>query len=210
MVAVKEIMKFYQNKGFTLIEIIIALFIFAILGTIAAIGLHEVIRTHRRVMQTDKKISRLLLSMTLMRRDFLQITDRPITSTSGGVLPALVSTDRHHIEFTASGYANPFAMSKRGTLHRVAYTLTNKKLVRLSWSLLDRPPHVEPSHRVLLNGVTGMNLSFVDNKNQVINVWAPNSSVGALPRAIILTITLGHRKKLRNVFPIAGRGVDDQ
>ena len=111
---------------------------------------------------------------------------------------------------TTSGYANPFSKSKRGTLQRVAYKLEGKNLLRLTWSVLDRPPHIEPSRRIMLNGVTGMNLGFLDNKNQIINAWTPNATTSMLPNAIVFTLTLQHHKTLRSVFPIAGRGFDDQ
>jgi general secretion pathway protein J len=200
----------YQSKGFTLIEIIVALFIFAILGTIAAIGLRAVIRTHKHLEKVDKNISQLEIAMTLMRRDLTQMTDRAITNTSGEELPALMVINNHHIEFTTGGYANPFAASKRGTLQRVAYQLKNNKLVRLTWSAIDRPAHIEPSRRVMLNGVTHMNLSFFDNQKQIINVWTPDANVGTLPQAIIFTLKLRNHSTLQGVFPIVGRGFNER
>lgn len=203
-------MKLCQSNGFTLIEIVIALFIFAILGTIAAIGLHSVIQTHKHLEKVDNNMSRLAMALTLMRRDFIQITDRAITSTSGGILPAFMVINNHDIEFTTGGYTNPFSVNKRGTLQRVAYQLENNKLVRLTWSVMDRPPHIESSRRVMLNDVTDMNLGFLDNKNQIINVWTPGANVGMLPNAIIFTLTLQNHNTLQSVFPIAGRGFNDQ
>ena len=203
-------------RGFTLIEIVVALFIFAILGTITAIGLRAVIKTHQRVEQVDKHLQKLQIAMTLMRRDISQFVDRPVASTSGESLPSLLIKNTSDFALTTGGYANPFSATKRSTLQRVAYQLKDHKLIRITWPALDRPPHITPLQRILLTHVTSMSLSFINDKGQTINVWAPgtiqNSTVqpGTLPRAIIITLTLQHQGKLRSVFPIVGRGFNAQ
>src|SRR3989338_4904860 len=66
-----------KNRGFTLIEIIVALFIFAIVGVLAAMSLNTMIRAHKRLDVADSHLLQLEISMTMMRRDIAQIIDRP-------------------------------------------------------------------------------------------------------------------------------------
>ena len=205
-----------RESGFTLIEVIVALFIFAILGVIAAMGLRSVISTQRQIKKTDSQLQELQIAVTLMRRDIAQFVDRRVASTSGELLDSLLITNTSDFELTTGGYANPLAAVKRGTLQRVAYQFKDHELIRLTWPVLDRAPHSAPLRRVLLTNVTQMSLSFIDDKGGVVNVWSPNADQkgkiqsGTLPRAIIVTLTLAHQGTLKNVFPIVGRGSNEQ
>ncbi len=193
-------------NGFTLIEILIALLIFAILSAVAAVGLRSVIHTHQKMKIIDREFEQIQTAATFMRRDFSQIIQRSISSESGAELPALVITSTHYLEFTSAGYSNPNAVENRSTLRRVAYEWENGKLVRLTWPVLDRPPRVVPERRVLLNHVTGMTLMYVNDQGQLVNVWA----MAHFPRAIVLALTLSRFGVWEGVFPISARGFYDE
>lgn len=194
-----------RTNGFTLIEILIALFIFAILGTIAAIGLHAVLNTHERIEHTQRELRNMQWAFLLMRRDFTQLIQRPITSTGGEELPALLINSTNHVEFTTGGFINPNAISPRSTLIRVAYELDHHQLVRLTWPVLDRPTQISAQRRILLNHVTHMHFNYVDDHGQLLNVWATNSII-SLPQAIIINLTIKNVGNWQGVFPIVGRG----
>lgn len=190
-------------RGFTLIEILIALFIFAILGSMAAIGLHAVSHTYQQLEHTQQQIRRLQFVTTLMRRDFTQIIMRSATSTSGNSLAPLVMTTTDNIEFTTGGFANPYSAEKRSTLQRIQYEFENHELIRITWPVLDRAPNATPQYQVLLRHLKKMSLRYVDKKGQLLNVWTTTTP---LPQAIVVTLTLENGAIWRGVFPLVSRG----
>lgn len=200
-------MKLSKDKaGFTLIEVMIALFIFAILGTIAAMGLHAVLNAKARLSVVQAELREFEFATTMMRHDFLQLIQRPISGTSGEELPPLWIKSTHHIEFTTAGYTNPDAIASRSTLRRVAYIWRQGDLIRVTWNALDRPPHITAMHRVLLHHVKNFYLNYVNDKGQLTEVWASDSPVTAPPAAIIVNVTLPTLGSWQGIFPINGRG----
>lgn len=202
-----------KQKGFTLLEILIALFIFAIIGIMAAVGLHSVLKTHDIISERDQQIEQLEITMTLMRRDFIQIVDRPIVNEKGNTLPPVMSVGSSKIEFTHSGFSNPFAIDNRSTMQRVAYFLEKGKLIRETWPVLDRVSTTKPDRQTLLKQVSALNFKYLDDLSQIQTSWplATGSNIqmmshSNLPKAIMIEIQLKQWGNVSLVFPISSRG----
>lgn len=197
-----------QNQcGFTLLEILIALMIFAVLAVITSIGLCTVIRTHEHLQLSNQRLEAVMTAITVIRRDVTQTIVRPVAAISGAQLPAFSVSSRSQFELTRAGYANPMATEDRSSLQRVAYSFHNGKLFRSHWLVLDRAPHTKAMTSVLLNQVQAMTLQFVNTHGQVVDVWSTTSGSNyGLPRALLLHITLKKLGKLSLVLPMRGRG----
>jgi len=182
-----------KHQGFTLIEVMVALFIFAILGTITAIGLHSVIKTYRHVKTADQQLQKLQLAMTLMRRDTSQVVDRSIVDAKGKILPAFMVNGAHAFELT----------TQNNRLQRIGYALKDGQWVRLTWPELNRSSHMVPSRKVLLSHVKNVRLKFVNDKGKIGETWSASAS---FPQAIVITLTLQDQKKLVGIFPTPARG----
>ena len=83
--------------AFTLLEILIALVIFSILGVTIAIGLHNTLDANKRVDIANQHLQKIEVAQALIRRDFRQIVDRSITNKSGSILAAFVLTPKANI-----------------------------------------------------------------------------------------------------------------
>src|SRR3990167_2530697 len=206
------VVKFASLKlsGFTLVEVLIALFIFAILGTITIIGVRSVIHTYQRMKAVNHELEQIQAAVTQMLFYFIQMIQRPILNENGKELPPLLIDSEHRIEFTTAGNSNPSALEKRGTLTRVAYDWRDGELIRFTWPALDRSPQTTPERRVLLRHVTQMTLRYVNLQDQLMNVWVTDNTTSnpliRLPQAIVVTLTLSSLGVWQGVFPIAGRG----
>lgn len=200
--------------GFTLFEILIALFIFAILGTIAAIGLHSVLKTHGLIEKRDLQLQRLEIALTVMRRDFTQIIDRSIIDSDGHRKPAILSQELNAVEFTRIGFVNPMQMSRRSEMQRVRYRLDGEKLVRETWPMLNQAPNVQPSRSVLLDGVNDMQIHYVADNGERSIIWplAEGSNIQVatqksnLPKVIIIDVKIRFFGQMEMVFPVIARG----
>lgn len=190
-----------KHVGFTLLEILIALFVFTILSMIMAAGLHSVTTSQSATEKRAARLAELQIAFTILSRDFEQAINRPITGVNG-LEPAFSGMPKN-IVFTHGGLANPFGQLTRSTLQRTQYTLENNTLVRLTWPVLDHTTKINPDKRILLDQVSDVRFDFLDNKNNFIPRWpSTNQQQSALPKAVRITITLRDFGKISQLYII--------
>jgi general secretion pathway protein J len=165
-----------SSQGFTLIEVIIAIAIFAIIATMVIGGLKAVLTANQITSVDADQLAQLQLAMLIMERDVEQMTDRPITDQNGQVQVAVIASPQY-LEFTHGGYSNPFGLQNRSTLQRVAYTIQNGQLIRTTWPELDRAPTTQAINHVLLSNITSIQFQMMDNNQQFYDSWPPPNSV---------------------------------
>ena len=157
--------RFPRNQGFTLIEILVALVILAIIGSITAIGLQTAIRAQKIINQKAERLASIQSTIIVLERDLLQIINRPVLDADGSLLPAVMvrySGGKVSLEFTRAGYINPFATLNRTTLQRIKYSWDGKSLLRTTWQVLDRVPNSTQQPQILLTGVSSFTIQFMD------------------------------------------------
>jgi general secretion pathway protein J len=186
--------------GFTLIELMVALFIFAIVAMLAIGGLRSVLHTTTTINQHNQRLGECQLAGLIMSRDFTQIANRPIMIAENNEQPSLLG-ESDHIEFTRMGYMNPLAQFPRGTLQRTGYFLKNNQLIRETWPVLDRISETYPVQRVLLSNVSSLRFLYIDNNLQETDQW---SNMAAFPVAIIVTLYLKDLGTLQRIYQIPG------
>ncbi len=186
-------------RGFTLLELLVALSIFAAIGVMAYSGLANVMRQQARTEAYADRMQGLQLSYRVLKRDFEQFVDRSIRNEFGDVVPALVTGgDYAGVEFTHAGYPNP-AGYVRSNLQRVAYLVDDGHLVRRSWRVLDRSQDTQPDEQELVEGVRAFSVRYLDANNNWQERWppagqaAPPAGTGAStqwPRAVEVQLSL--------------------
>lgn len=124
---------FTKSAGFTLIEVIIAMSIFAIVAILAYSGLHSVIMSKTNTEASLERLQELQMTMLTLSSDLQQLSNRQAHDALGGTLHALsTQSSELLIEFTRSGWRNP-ANLQRSSLQRVAYQLKDDSLIRIYW-----------------------------------------------------------------------------
>lgn len=204
----------HNSRGFTLIEILVALVIFAIMGVLAAMSLQSMIRTHSMLKKADASLTQLQMAMTLMRRDIIQVIDRPIINSDGAVETAFVARGGNQIVLTRTGLQNPLNISAQSNMQRVGYALEGDKLIRLTWDALDQPPRAQPEKQILLNHVQSLQWQFLTDKNQLVSSWPPAQgsnltmeNQSSLPKAVFMVMQIENQGVLQGIFPIPARGI---
>lgn len=85
----------------------IALFIFAIITTMAKLDLQSIFRIWKHLRASDARIQEIQTALTLIQDDFNQIIQCPITEEIGEeLLPSLLINKTDSLKFTRGGYAN--------------------------------------------------------------------------------------------------------
>ncbi|QBR84130.1 type II secretion system protein GspJ [Legionella israelensis] len=180
--------------GFTLLEVLIALAVFAILATITSTALYDAFNTREKLNKQADRLNQLQLAMSLIENDSKQITERPIRSNEMRLFPVFLGTERY-VEFTRDGIANPIGQEKRSTLKRIALICQGNQLLRRSWAVLDPVNHNIYEDKILLDNVNKCQLKYLNQNLQVLSEWREkavnqNQKKEPLPKAIQLNLNL--------------------
>jgi general secretion pathway protein J len=204
------------ERGFTLLELLIAITIFAIMATFAYSGLKVVLDSEQQTSQYSKRMSQLQLAMSMMKRDIEQAVDRPIRDQQGDQQAALLSGGfaGRLLELTRDGYVNPMKLP-RSNLQRVGYQVEEDTLYRLTWQILDRAQDSEPHRYKLIDNIQSLELIYYDHELNKHDQWPPEEKLLAtekkagLPAAIELKMELKDWGEIRRLFALV-RPIPDE
>ena len=161
-----------SQKGFTLIEILVALFIFSVVGMISAQLLGRTLDAYEVLEDRGDRLSQIHRAMFVVQRDMLQYQDRAVRTASGDSFPALMIGDEGSLEMTRGGWRNPL-QRPRSNLQRVAYRLQGENLVRAYWPVLDRLGGEEPLTQTILEDVDDLEFFVLDEQGEEHKIWPP-------------------------------------
>lgn len=170
-----------KQQGFTLLELLIASIVFAIMAIMAYGGLDNVMDNSKSSQQALSRLQQLQQSISIINRDFSQLIPRAVRDEYGNAVPALSAGENidNIIEFTRGGRSNP-ANLLRSTLVRVAYQFDDEKLVRLQWPQLDNAPGTEARKTTLIDNMEDVTVRFLDQNAEWQEEWPPlNTSTGS-------------------------------
>jgi general secretion pathway protein J len=159
----------HQYQGFTLIEMVIAVAIFAVMMVIAFPGLTHIAKVGDQVGQSNRRLSELQFALTYLNRDWTQVSSRKILDQYGDEKPHIVIED-NSISFTHSGWSN-LLQQKRSELQRVQYLVKENQLIRQYWVSLDQATAEEPISTVLIDDVESFSVHLIDSSEQAIERW---------------------------------------
>ncbi|HEX5048708.1 MAG TPA: type II secretion system minor pseudopilin GspJ [Gammaproteobacteria bacterium] len=198
-----------RSRGFTLVELLVAMAIVAVIGVMALTGLTTVIRQRDIAEERTKRWQEIQLAMRLIAQDLSQAAPRLTRDELGeSYQPSMVANPNAQfaLEFSRGGWANPGGFA-RGTVLRVAYNVeeqqetkngkreTHNVLVRLHWPVMDRTLSTVPVKTNLLDGVENVEVRFMDASGQWQTEWPPLQMQGPLryvlrPRAVEFVVEL--------------------
>ena len=163
-----------QQHGFTLIEILIALFIFAIISVMTAVGIRRMINTQQHVAISTQSLQRLQLAMTLFEHDIHAINPHRIKTdetTAGG----LIQSGGGGIEFITANNINPGMYAARGILRQVAYRVMSGIWTRITWPVADPLTSTPNIQQALLPGVESFQIKYINQQGQELSSWPPSN-----------------------------------
>jgi general secretion pathway protein J len=166
-----------SSRGFTLIEILVAVTIAAILAVMSFGAMREALE-HREMLRTRAaRLSEVQATMRNLVQDLSQLQPRPVREPVGeGFQAALVGTTAAspEVTFTRGGWSNPVG-APRSTLQRVRYALRDGVLYRDYWGVLDAQLLPDPATRRLLDDVKDFQVRYMDDSRNWQDSWPPVS-----------------------------------
>ncbi len=192
-----------RGNGFTLLEVLIAMAIFSVIGLGAAQMLRSMIQTHERTQARIEAFNSVSQALALLERDLTQIVSRPIRDEYGESRPSLlVGNDAYPLEFTRTGWSNPLNFP-RSDLQRVAYARSDDgELVRYFWLVLDRAEDSSPKSQVLLADIRDLRVNLVDDQGAQTDFWPNTAEPGGLPAAIEIILETEKMGEVRRLVPL--------
>lgn len=192
-------------QGFTLLELLVAIAIFAILGIGSYSLLSSTIATRDQSRQHDAALMQLQRAFAIMNRDFSQAVARPVRNEYGDSVAAVI-LENNTLDITRMGYPNPLQQA-RSDLQRVHYEVNKKgELVRSAWPQLDRERGVKPQQSVILRNVEGVQIKAYAPPGNPDSSWPPlqtqpnSSNLADLPRGIEIVLNVKPWGELRRFF----------
>lgn len=201
------------EKGFTLIEILVAMAIFSLIGVAATAILTTVIDSDSLSQARAGRLQQLQRAMLFIERDLLQAMPRA-TRVNGERVSIVMrggpgdSSDADAIGFVRGGWQNPQLMLPRSTQQYVAYRLYDGQLQRVYSMHVDNVVGYEPKTQTLLENITDFQVSFIAPSGTFdVNDpdWQQRYQDTQLPRMVALEITSDDFGVIRREFALATR-----
>jgi general secretion pathway protein J len=188
-----------RSRGFSLIEVLVALVVFAAMAAITWGALGQVVRTRAALAAQQDRFAAIVRAVGDLERDLRHSVSRPVRGTYGEVLPALVGgADR--IELSRIGFADPRA-EQRSNIERVGYRIEDGTLRRERWRVLDRAANSRAEPRDLLDRVVTLQLRYLADDGRWADAWPPRDARRErLPRAVEWRLALSDFGELRRVI----------
>jgi general secretion pathway protein J len=195
-----------QHSGFTLIEIMVALAVFAILATITASVMYQAFDTRDRVNTKANILNEIQFALTVITHDTEQVIERAVHGNEARLFPPFIG-QTSYLEFTRAGFVNPNSREHRSTLQRIAYLCIDHQFIRRTWNALDTIHRDEYLDHRLIKHLDECRFSYLSNSRQILQEWReyaiqPNQKKETLPIAIQITFTPHGMGNMSLLFPL--------
>jgi len=204
-----------REHGFSLIEVLAATAVFALVSALSVSLLMGALRTEAQGEAVLSDLSDVHRIAALLREDVGQIAPRPVRTSEGLEDPRVFAADvdgtetvrarasgpREILVLTRTGWANPGRLQPRSSLQRVAWVLEEDRLYRSVWAYPDAARGVEPRRQLLADEVSDVELEILKNGVWVntARVLASSDGVTDPPDAIRLRYVLPRLGALEHV-----------
>lgn len=193
----------HRHQGFTLLELLIALSIFALISVIVFTGLQASLDSRERTNQNADRLMEIQKAFNFLRQDLEQAVPRAVRDQMGDFDPKnAFQQTLDGIVFTRGGRSNPLGL-ERSSLERLGYSLQEDTLVRSRWLALDQPPDPAIEELPLLAEVLSLRFRFLGPDQEWSEQWPPPNSTSPdpeLPRAVDVVLELADFGVVNRIF----------
>lgn len=205
-----------NQGGFTLLEVLTALSIFALIS----IGSFQLTTTTIKTVQSSEQYMQQFIDLSnmlnTMELALLQSLHRPVRDEFGDHLPAFTG-DSERIEFTHGGWNNrPKEIVQKSTIQihstlqrracATALKVTEAGVYQRYWScqhwtVLDRVQHSQPIPDLSVP-VTQVEIRYLSHSRTWHNRWPKNNDSKSLPLAVEINITSDRFGNIHRLFQL--------
>lgn len=191
-----------RQKGFTLLEILIAVSVLAMMSGAMFTILNNITNQNEVSKDNISELEKLQRAFFIMDRDFQQIAQRYTRVDGDPPSQSVFAAGRYQMDseadavaFVRDGWRNPGMILPRSELQSVAYRVREGKLEKLFHIYTDPITGTEPKSQILLDDIEDFVLQFYAEGS-----WKEQWEQGTLPQAVSVTVTTKNLGAIRRVF----------
>ena len=190
-----------RQFGLTLIELIVAVALLALLTVMAYRGLDSMTRANERTLIESERWRAVTLFLERFAADVSQPARRPVRGPAAAPLAtwwgrAITEPDGTEAQFEFSRKSPPGQDESR-----LGYRLRGGNVELLVWRVLDRAPGSSAEVYPLLEDVSALRFRHLDAQGLWQDQW-PLADTEPLPRAVSIELTLAEGLTVNRIFAL--------
>ena len=197
-----------QSRGFTLIELMVAVIIFAIISVVSYRIISSLVMTKQVTTAAQEKWGNLSLTMSNLGGNLDRLMPLLGRDQDGAILPAVLGKPKlngvydSQLELTLSGYVGDPILGSSPP-KRVGYRFYGGSLYLVSWPFLNRALTTQPEINLLVDNVKTFQVFYLYLDRQWHDTWPPSGADPAvLPKAIKLEFSLMSGESLERAWSL--------
>lgn len=203
-----------KYAGLTLIELLIAIAIMAVLAILASTLLGSSLENQKHLKRSSESLEELGLSLTLIRRDLEQTVNRLGRDQYGdkqmAPLLSYAEGEQFLLEFTRDGRRLLPGEKFASSLERIRYAVEEESLIRYSAAVPDPAANTEWRKQPLIGDIVAVDFSYFSG-GKWERQWPPESTglnvtPQALPQAVSLRLETRQWGVVELLALVAGGG----
>lgn len=184
-----------SNCGFTLLEILIAMALFAIMSVMAYSGLRVLLDARAATSIRSERLAELQITLYLLAEDLAQIIARPIRDEYGATQIATRGENDGELLTLTRSVPTWSSYQTGSRLQRISYRFEKGILYRMAWQTVDRTQQTEYRRRKLIE-LEKIQLRFFDED------WTDNWLSNQAPKAVEIVFTIKGLGDVKRLFYI--------
>ncbi len=202
-----------SERGFTLIEVLVALALTAVVAMMAYAALSSAIAASESTQADAARLQSVDRLLQILQRDLSTVVARPVTDEYGERQPALRGgmIGEELLLFTRAGWPNS-RQQLRSDLQRVRYRSAGGELWRDYWEQTDLAPDTRPVSTRLATGLGGVRLRFLSPTAGTVSPqgshwresWQTTTRSDRLPLAVEIIFEVEPWGEFRRLMALPG------
>lgn len=194
----KETKNHYQI-GYTLIEVLAALFIFVILVSMISFSFMRMLKNTEIIKANEDRLVDVQMALVTMQFDLSQVVNKPLIINNHDSQGSFY-TRNNSLHFYKMGNINPEERFNRSSIEEIEYKIIDGNLVKRS----KEDNTSKTTNQILLRNVTSLEWRFIDTRFSNYSLWPPTQDWEfKIPLAIKFTLNLQDLGSIEKMVELA-------
>lgn len=193
-------------RGFTLLELLVAISIFAVLAVLSYGSVQHMLTFDDGLQRATRRYEALRFAVVMMEQDLSAVAPRSVRDALGEPEPALRAGLKGELLTFTRRVPDVGDFDGGPALRRVRYRVEDGSLYRDVWEVLDRTPDTSFHTQRLLRDVKSLKLRFFE-AGAWVEFWPRDEnalSQSELPRGVEFTVEFNNALSLKRVIARPG------